>query len=141
MPRQRKIQYRINRLLVQSIAGFNCPDWVWELSPVDISEKERMALVHERYGKLGVMTINEIRRDLGLPAVLGGDVPFIIAAPDKITLIPQLASKLEELNSAQEAAATQGTDSTAGSQQESQGTSEQNKVLNMIGSGTTQEVA
>lgn len=140
LPRQRKIEYRINNQLVQSESGFGFADWVWELKPVDISEKERMALVHERYGKLGVMTINEIRSDIGLPKMPGGDIPFVIASPDKITLIPDLANRLQQLLQSQATAVT--PDPTTGSQEKPSGTPEQSKVLSLVdGSQAPGEVA
>jgi PBSX family phage portal protein len=140
LPRQKKIEYRINKLLIQNPAGFGFKDWEWSLVPVDISEKERMALVHERYGKLGAMTINEIRRDLGLPAVEGGDVAFIIAAPDKITLIPQLAEKLKTLTS-NTTSETPDTNTLAGSVENPAGTPEEGKVLSAVAPPPAKEVA
>ncbi len=100
VPRQNLLMSRINGLLIQGEFGFHFPDFQFELLPPDLGEREQLAKTHEIYLKSGAYTINEVRADLGLEPVEGGDRPFIPVEIGKLTFLDELAVKAGESSAA-----------------------------------------
>jgi len=89
-PLQQRLAYRFTRLLIQSDAGFGFKDFEFKFNPFTVEQRETLSKVHETYAKIGVLTINEIRRELGLPTVDGGDVLVMFVAPTNLTFVEDL---------------------------------------------------
>lgn len=98
IPRQNMLMSRINGLLVNGPQGFHYEDFEFELLPPDLGEREQLAKTHEIYLKSGVYTINEVRADLGLEPVEGGDRPFIPMEGSRLTFLDELVSKSDSSN-------------------------------------------
>jgi len=90
IPRQNLLTSRINGLLIEGPNGFHYDDLQFELLPPDLGEREQLAKTHEAYLKSGVFTINEVRTDLGLEPVKGGDRPFVPVGTDKLTFLDEM---------------------------------------------------
>jgi len=90
IPRQNLLTSRINGLLIKSASGFHYQDLEFELLPPDLGEREQLAKTHEAYLKAGVFKINEVRTELGLDPIDGGDRPFVPIEPDKLTFLDQM---------------------------------------------------
>jgi len=90
IPRQNLLTSRINGLLIKSTSGFHYQDLEFELLPPDLGEKEQLAKTHEAYLKAGVFKINEVRTELGLDPIDGGDRPFVPVSQDKLTFLDEI---------------------------------------------------
>jgi len=96
IPRQNLLMSRINGLLVHGAYGFHFSDFQFELLPPDLGEREQLAKTHEIYLKSGVFTINEVRTDLGLEPVEGGDRPFVPIEEGRLTFLDEIVRKEKE---------------------------------------------
>lgn len=70
--------------IIETQFGFDDLEFGWEQeNAVDVDAQSK---VHAVYLKMGVMTVNEVREDLGLDPVPNGDEPLIYTAQGAITL-------------------------------------------------------
>ncbi len=78
IPKLRKFTGAMNRFISKYWKDVKL---VYDLSSVDSlqEDKKLKADLHDKYFKMGVMTQNEIREDLGLPPVQGGDYLYLPA--------------------------------------------------------------
>src|SRR5690606_16965789 len=65
-------------------------DFEFKFNPFTVEQRETLSKVHETYAKIGALTINEIRRELGLPTVDGGDALVMFVAPTNLTFVENL---------------------------------------------------
>lgn len=94
-PRQDMLEQFFNRRVIwDEEDGFGFDDWMMEFEDFDLADLETKSRIDERYLKAHAVSINEVRRERGLPAVDGGDEIFILVG-DKIIFLDEL----EELRS------------------------------------------
>jgi len=93
-PRQRMYENRlINKLIGEEGQGLLAV--VLKYNTLDITDYKILREVHETYLSKGVLSINEVRRDLGKEDIEGGDLPFIILS-NEIVLVKDIDKKAKE---------------------------------------------
>jgi PBSX family phage portal protein len=91
-PSQEVLEYRINDFLIKT--GFGISDWRLKFSQIDITDELTDAKVNEIYVKAGVKSVNQVRGELGLEPVTGGEEPWVQTARGAVPL-SQLHTILE----------------------------------------------
>ena len=74
-PKQRMIEDQFNYVIQQE---FGTRDWVLDLKVPDLTELDSRRQLWQMLLTRGAVTINEVRRELQLGDVEGGDVPFLL---------------------------------------------------------------
>ncbi|MBI4563367.1 MAG: phage portal protein [Planctomycetes bacterium] len=82
-PKQTRLEYRINNFLIK--LGFGFEDWELRFKEIDVTDEAKVAEIIQKLVKLGVLTINEGRREMGQKPLEhpGADVPFMMTASQK----------------------------------------------------------
>jgi hypothetical protein len=85
-PKQTRLEYRINNFLVKR--GFGIEDWELRFKEIDVTDEAKVAEIIQKLVKLGVLTINEGRREMGQKPLEhpGADVPFMMTAMGPLSL-------------------------------------------------------
>jgi PBSX family phage portal protein len=85
-PKQTRLEYRINNFLVK--LGFGIEDWELRFKEIDVTDEAKVAEIIQKLVKLGVLTINEGRREMGQKPLEhpGADVPFMMTAMGPLSL-------------------------------------------------------
>ncbi len=85
-PKQSRLEYRINNFLIKR--GFSIQDWEIRFKEIDVTDEGKVAEIVERLVRLGVLTINEGRREMNQKPLEhpGADVPFIQTATGPLSL-------------------------------------------------------
>lgn len=77
-PRQQMLQHFFNRRVIwDEEDGFGYTDWELRFVDLDLSDQEVRSRIDRRYLDARAVTINEVRRERGLPEVEGGDELWI----------------------------------------------------------------
>lgn len=89
-PEQRRIEKKINRI-VKEITDM----YTFKFEEYDLIDEETQSRIHDRYIRLGIKNVNEIRSEKGLPPRKGGDKYLDLAAESesKIKLAEAQAQK------------------------------------------------
>jgi len=74
-PRQRAISWIINRLIIQK--GLEITGWEFKFDDINVQDAEKDSQIHQRYFQIGVLSPNEIRKELGLEPYEGGDTYYV----------------------------------------------------------------
>jgi len=85
-PKQTRLEYRINNFLVNR--GFEVNDWELRFKEIDVTDEAKVAEIIQKLVKLGVLTINEGRRQMGQKPLdhPGADVPFMMTSMGPLSL-------------------------------------------------------
>ena len=85
-PKQTRLEYRINNFLVKR--GFGIEDWELRFKEIDVTDEAKVAEIIQKLVKLGVLTINEGRREMGQKPLdhPGADVPFMMTSTGPLSL-------------------------------------------------------
>ncbi|MFA5036882.1 MAG: phage portal protein [Candidatus Izemoplasmatales bacterium] len=75
-PIQSEREFIINKYIVSESLGITT--WEFRFNEIDSLDELRKMQIYRGYIESNVMTLNEVRRELGLPAKKGGDVLFKI---------------------------------------------------------------
>lgn len=95
-PRQSIVEEEINNTLVDLIFGWD--DILFQHLDEDPRSREEDADTYDKHQKSGRMTINQIAREMGYPAVDGGDEPIIMTPTGIIFVraLPEMAKQAVE---------------------------------------------
>ncbi|GEM_PF-780360 len=85
-PKQSRLEYRINNFLIKK--GFGIEDWEIRFKEIDVTDEEKVAEIVQKLVKLGVLTINEGRREMGQKPLEhpGADIPFMMTSMGPLSL-------------------------------------------------------
>ncbi|TET34829.1 MAG: phage portal protein [Planctomycetota bacterium] len=85
-PKQTRLEYRINNFLVKR--GFGFQDWELRFKEIDVTDEAKVAEIIQKLVKLGVLTINEGRRQMGQKPLEhpGADIPFMMTSMGPLSL-------------------------------------------------------
>ena len=85
-PKQTRLEYRINNFLIKR--GFGFEDWELRFKEIDVTDESKASEIVDRLVRLGVLTINEARRDVGQKPLEhpGADVPFLMTPMGPLSL-------------------------------------------------------
>jgi PBSX family phage portal protein len=85
-PKQSRLEYRINNFLVKR--GFGFQDWEIRFKEIDVTDEAMVAEIVNKLVRVGVVTINEGRRQMGEKPFdhKGADVPFIMTSMGPLSL-------------------------------------------------------
>ncbi len=85
-PKQSRLEYRINNFLIKR--GFGFQDWEIRFKEIDVTDEAKVAEIIQKLVKLGVLTINEGRREMGQKPLdhPGADVPFMMTSMGPLSL-------------------------------------------------------
>jgi HK97 family phage portal protein len=75
-PVQSEREFIINKYIVSQSLGIDT--WEFRFNEIDSLDELRKMQIYRGYIEANVMTLNEVRRELGLPAKKGGDILFKI---------------------------------------------------------------
>jgi len=75
-PLQAQREFFINKYIIRESHGINT--WEFKFNEIDSLDELRKMQINQGYIGKNIMTINEVRRELGLPAKKGGDTLFQI---------------------------------------------------------------
>ena len=75
-PIQSDREFIINRYFIEQ--SMDIHTWVFQFNEIDSLDEFRKMQINKGYKDSNIMTINEIRRELGMPAKKGGDVLYSI---------------------------------------------------------------
>jgi len=76
-PKQERLEHIINNKLIRGKAGLGIDDWEIKFDEIDTTDEVRDSEIAERYHRIGVWSINEIRTHQGLDPIEGGDKHYI----------------------------------------------------------------
>ena len=68
----------INEYIIKQ--GFEITEWQLKFDDINIDDADKDSQIYERYLKLGVMSPNEVRKELGLDPYEGGNVYLVPAS-------------------------------------------------------------
>jgi PBSX family phage portal protein len=74
-PRQEQMAWVINELIIKQ--GLQIEGWNFVFKDIDIADKTKRSDIHVKYFNIGVMSQNEIRKEIGLDPYEGGDALYI----------------------------------------------------------------
>lgn len=74
-PEQRVIEKKLNRLISEVTDVLRI-----KLNELTLTDEDTMSKIHERYLRAQVLVPNEVRRQMGLPGMPGGDTPVVLTA-------------------------------------------------------------
>ncbi|HHN46939.1 MAG TPA: phage portal protein [Planctomycetes bacterium] len=85
-PKQSRLEYRINNFLIKR--GFGIEDWEIRFKEIDVTDEAKVAEIVQKLVKLGVLTINEGRRQMGQKPLkhAGADIPFMMTSTGPLSL-------------------------------------------------------
>ncbi|MFH0910803.1 MAG: phage portal protein, partial [Planctomycetota bacterium] len=85
-PKQSRLEYRINNFLIRR--GFGIQDWEIRFKEIDVTDEAKVAEIVQKLVKLGVLTINEGRREMGQKPLEhpGADIPFMMTSMGPLSL-------------------------------------------------------
>jgi len=85
-PKQTRLEYRINNFLIKR--GFGFEDWQLRFKEIDVTDEGKIAEIIQKLVKLGVLTINEGRRQMNQKPLEhpGADVPFMMTSMGPLSL-------------------------------------------------------
>jgi HK97 family phage portal protein len=75
-PIQSEREFLINKYIISDSLGIET--WEFQFNEIDSLDELRRMQIYRGYIESNVMTLNEVRRELGLPAKKGGDILFNI---------------------------------------------------------------
>lgn len=75
-PIQSEREFLINKYIISESLGIET--WEFQFNEIDSLDELRRMQIYRGYIESNVMTLNEVRRELGLPAKKGGDILFKI---------------------------------------------------------------
>lgn len=85
-PKQTRLEYRINNFLIKR--GFGFQDWELRFKEIDVTDEAKASEIVDRLVRLGILTINEGRREVGQKPLEhpGADVPFMMTSIGPLSL-------------------------------------------------------
>jgi len=90
-PRQRDLEWVLNELIIKQ--GFEIQDWNFTFEDINVANAKERSEIFDRYIKNGVMTPNEVRKELGLEPYDGGEVYYMTSS-----LIPVGGGDMDNLD-------------------------------------------
>jgi PBSX family phage portal protein len=93
-PRQKKFAWVINELIIKR--GFGIEGWTFQFEDINVADAKQDAEINKYYFDMGVLSPNEIRRQLGLDPYEGGDAVYISGMYIPVGLIGETPEEAKE---------------------------------------------